>query len=69
MTADLKPGLHFMLVEHDPWCPGADGRGTTCICNATTRIVSEAAFVSRVAGDMNRRQRRAAARRARRGKS
>jgi hypothetical protein len=69
MNFDFKPGLHFMLVEHDAWCPGAQGRASGCICNANTRIVTEDQFAAKVAHDMNRRQRREAARRARRGKA
>lgn len=64
-----QPGLHFMLVEHDAWCPGSHGRGNDCICNVNTRIVTESEFVARVAQTANRRQRREAAKRARRGKS
>lgn len=63
----IKPGLHFMLVEHDAWCPGSHGRGRDCICNATTRIVTEDEFAAKVAQTANRRQRREGARRARRG--
>ena len=69
MNELTKPGLHFVLVAHDPWCPGAQGRAIGCICNATTRVVSETEFVARLSTDMNRRQRRAAERRARRGKA
>jgi len=65
----IKPGLHFVLVEHDAWCPGAHGRAIDCICNANSRIVSEDEFVARVSQTANRRQRREAARRARRGKA
>lgn len=65
----FKPGLHFMLIEHDQWCPGATGHASGCICNAITRIVTEDRFVETVAQTANRRQRRAAARRARRGKA
>lgn len=67
-TFDIKPGLNFMLVEHDAWCPGAQGRGLDCICNASPRIVTESEFTAKVA-QTNRRQRRAAARRARRGQA
>ncbi len=69
MSTATSPGLHFVLVAHDPWCPGAHGRATGCICNATARVVSESEFVARLSTDMNRRQRRAAERRARRGKA
>jgi hypothetical protein len=65
----IKPGLRFVLIEHDAWCPGAQGYGSGCICNANTRIVTEDQFVAKVAHDVNRRQRREAARRARRGKA
>ena len=68
MKFDTTPGLHFMLVEHDAWCPGAQGHATGCICNANTRIVTEDEFAAKVAQTMNRRQRREAARAARRGK-
>lgn len=64
-----KPGLHFVLIAHDPWCPGARGRAAGCICNATARLVSETEFVARLSHDMSRRQRREAERRARRGKA
>lgn len=63
MHFDLKPGLHFMLVEHDAWCPGAHGHASGCICNANARIVTEDEFTA------NRRQRREAAKRARRGRA
>lgn len=69
MKFDTKPGMHFMLVQHDAWCPGAQGHATGCICNATTKPVSEQEFMAKVAQTMNRRQRRAAARAARRGKA
>lgn len=66
---NIKPGLHFMLVEHDAWCPGAHGHASGCICNANARIVTEGEFTAKVAQTANRRQRREAARRARRGQA
>lgn len=63
------PGLRFLLVEHDAWCPGSHGRGLDCVCNANTRIVSEDEFAAALAQTANRRQRREAAKRARRGRA
>ena len=69
MNLDTRPGLHFMLIQHDAWCPGAQGRATGCICNSTAKVVTEDVFAAKVAQTANRRQRREAARRARRGKA
>lgn len=40
----LTPGLRFVLVEHEPHCPGAHGDRDACNCPATVRMVSEAEY-------------------------
>lgn len=68
-AADIfKPGVHFMIVRHDPWCPMAHGEGMRCAsgCNPVTEVVDEAAFTARLTSDLkNRAERRAAAKAAR----
>jgi len=54
-----KPGVHYMLVKHDPWCPGASGDGDRCICNPATEIVTEQRMAEAIVQTRNRAQRRA----------
>lgn len=69
MTVDItKPGISFMLVRHDAWCPGAHGDGNNCICNAQPGFVDEETMAEVMTTDFkNRAQRRAAAKAARKG--
>jgi hypothetical protein len=65
----MKPGVMFVIVSHDPWCPMAYGEGTRCAggCHPLPRLVNESEFAHRVASDFrNRAQRRAEAKRQRR---
>lgn len=67
----LKPGVRFLLVRHDAWCPGSRGDGNNCICNAAPELVDEATFTRTVVADrqrMNRAQRRKAEREAKKKK-
>lgn len=57
-----KKGLHFIEVAHDDWCPGQEGSGKNCICNATVKLVTEDKFVDGTTATLNRARRRAAAR-------
>lgn len=61
-----ETGVLFAIVEHRGWCPGGGAGGAGCICNATARFVPEAEFQAAVEAD-NRKARRAAERRARKG--
>jgi hypothetical protein len=65
MTALLDfstPGLQFVVVRHDEWCPGVHGDGDRCICNPTWDFVDEAAWTKSFVATQNRAQRRKAAR-------
>lgn len=68
-AADIfKPGVHFMIVRHDPWCPMAHGEGMRCAagCNPVVEFVQEAKFTETASRDLkNRAERRAAAKAAR----
>lgn len=68
----LKPGVRFLLVRHDAWCPGSRGEGHACICNAQLELVDEATFVLTIVDHrdrMNRAQRRKAEREAKKKKN
>jgi len=64
---DIEPGeVNFAQVRHDAWCPKMHAVPGECSCRPEVAIVDLAAFVAGV-GRMNRAQRRAAEREARRG--
>lgn len=42
----LTPGLCFVLVEHEPDCPGAQGDRIRCHCDPRVRMVSEAEYAA-----------------------
>lgn len=62
--ADLmKPGLHFMLIEHDKGClTPATLCESDCTCSPTPKIVTESRFLGAI--EQTRRVRRKAARQA-----
>lgn len=57
------PGVHCLLVRHDPWCPGAAGHGARCICNAVPEFVTGEQMADAIVQSSNRAQRRAGVRR------
>ena len=64
-----SPGVHYMTVRHDPWCPMSYGEGTTCAsgCNPVFEMVDEATMAAQMQRDFrNRAQRRGDARQRRR---
>jgi len=70
-TLSGAPGLTFLIVRHDPWCPMSYGEGMRCAkgCNPVAEFVDEATHAQTVARDMrNRAQRRADAKAARRAR-
>jgi len=54
-----KPGVHYVLVKHDAWCPGAEGRGDQCICNAVAEFATLEQMSTAIVDTRNRAQRRA----------
>jgi len=55
----LKPGVHYLLVKHDAWCPGVEGAGDRCICNPDIEQVTEQRIAEAIVQTRNRAQRRA----------
>jgi hypothetical protein len=64
----LPPGVYGLLMKHDAWCPAKRTQRTAdCICNPEVELVDEARLVETIV-TINREQRRAAERAARRAK-
>lgn len=63
---DYRPGeINFVQVRHDPWCPMLFATPGECACRPETHFVDEPTWRAGVER-MNRAQRRAAEREARR---
>jgi len=41
----LKPGVRFLIIAHDDWCPGANGDPEGCICKPDTLAVDREEFI------------------------
>ena len=60
LPSHLPPGVHFVVIEHDDWCPLSKSQVGECLCNAVTRIVSRDSFVETLSRSARReRDRRA----------
>ena len=57
----LKPSVRYLLVKHDDWCPGVEGRADLCICNAVAEEVTLERMNAAIVETRTRAQRRAAA--------
>ena len=55
----ITPGVHYVLVKHDDWCPGVEGDGDQCICNAVAELVTLEQMSTAIVDTRNRAQRRA----------
>jgi hypothetical protein len=67
-TETLPPGVTVMRMDHDPWCRAQHTQRTSdCICNPEL-VPSSLADLAATHERMNRAQRRAAERQARRAR-
>jgi len=65
----LKPGINFLVLEHDDWCPCAHGDqdGSHCICNPTGKLVDQQQWMGAVTRTERRRREREARKAQKRG--
>ena len=56
MNRQLTPGVHFLLVRHGAWCPGAAGDGDRCSCNSVSEFVTPELMAQAIANTRNRAQ-------------
>ena len=56
------PGVHFVVMRHEPWCPGVHGDGANCVCNPVPELVDKDTWIRSYADTGKRAAVRAAAR-------
>lgn len=68
LPSHLPPGVHFLVILHDDWCPLSKSQVGDCICNAVTRMVSKEQYIDTLSRSARRERERRERKEARRKK-
>jgi hypothetical protein len=56
------PGMSYLIMRHDEWCPGVHGDGNGCICNPVPEMVDKDTWIRSFTATGKRQDARVAAR-------